>query len=207
MAIISGLRGAGSFGVDAPGYGRARRLLGRPGSTEPERYKSNPAITSLYDTAAAPYQEGGGFGKDQLAMLERSKTKSLASAAQGNVSAGLSGTTVAGAEESKFEEEVGIPTRLGIDNARVQNLIRALMAKAGYMERSTQPIPQSQQPQPMNYASRVDASTFASQPTRTEMPPILPYYQEMAAKRKAQETSKASIQRSTNIGGVGNLTI
>ncbi len=94
-------------------------------------------ITELLDKIIARYKPGGEFGKAELALLERAKTKSLASTAQGLVSAGLAGTTAGVGAGRKWEEEIGMPSRLRLEDIRTERLTQAMGAKAGYIERVT----------------------------------------------------------------------
>ena len=81
--------------------------------------------------AKAYYQPGGGFGKGVEAGLERGRVKAMASGMQGLVDAGLAGTTMAGTLSKKFEEEVGAPTRLRVEEQRAQALSGISMQQAG----------------------------------------------------------------------------
>jgi len=93
-------------------------------------------ITELLDRIIQRYKPGGEFGKAELELLERARTKSLATTAQGMVSAGLAGTTAGVGAGRKWEEEVGMPARLQLEDIRTQRLMEAMGAKAGYMERA-----------------------------------------------------------------------
>lgn len=92
-------------------------------------------ITGLLDKIIARYKPGGEFGKAELALLERAKTKSLATTAQSLVSAGLAGTTAGVGAGRKWEEEIGMPSRLRLEDIRTERLTQAMGAKAGYIER------------------------------------------------------------------------
>lgn len=93
-------------------------------------------ITELLDKIIARYKPGGEFGKAELALLERAKTKSLATTAQGLVSAGLAGTTAGVGAGRKWEEEIGMPSKLRLEDIRTERLTQAMGAKAGYIERA-----------------------------------------------------------------------
>ena len=93
-------------------------------------------ITGLLDQIIERYKIGGEFGKAELALLNRAKTKSLASTMQGMVSAGLAGTTVPTGAGKKWEEEIGMPSRLRLEDIRTERLTGAMGAKAGFMERA-----------------------------------------------------------------------
>ena len=93
-------------------------------------------ITQLLDQMIGMYKPGGGFGETELALLGRAKTKSLATTAQNLVSSGLSGTTVGVSAGKNWEEEIGMPARLKLEDTRTQRLMEAMTAKAGYLERA-----------------------------------------------------------------------
>ena len=93
------------------------------------------SITDLLDSVIARYQPGGAYGEAALGTLETRKKKTLASQRQSLTSSGLSGTTVSAGLGKKFEEDIGTPTRLGIEETRVGALTQAMQAKAGFMER------------------------------------------------------------------------
>jgi len=95
-------------------------------------------ITKLLDEIIKRYRPGGEFGKPEEALLKRAKTKSLAETGQALVSAGLGGTTVGAGAGRKWEEEVGMPSRLQLEDIRSQRLSGAMSAKAGYLEREQQ---------------------------------------------------------------------
>jgi hypothetical protein len=98
-----------------------------------------PTVTNetlrMLDEIIERYRPGGEFGKPEEALLKRAKVKSLAGTAQDIVSSGLSGTTVGAGAGQAWEEEVGMPARLRLEDIRTQRLTEAMGAKAGYMER------------------------------------------------------------------------
>lgn len=93
-------------------------------------------IQAELDKIIARYQPGGEFGKPEMALLERAKTKTLARQKAGLVSRGMAGTTVGAGLGKKWEEEVGMPAKLGLEDIRTQRLVQAMTAKAGFMERA-----------------------------------------------------------------------
>lgn len=95
----------------------------------------------IYKDIESMYAPGGTFGKGYEAMLERAKTKSVAGGMQHLVSAGLAGTTRAGGLERLFEEEVGMPQRLKLEDIRTQQLTEAKRARAGFIERRQDEYP------------------------------------------------------------------
>lgn len=88
------------------------------------------AETSL-QKAMAYYQPGGAYGAGVEAALGRGRTKAMATGMQSLVSAGLAGTTMAAGLGKKFEEEVGMPIRAGVEEARGQAIsgLHALRAQ------------------------------------------------------------------------------
>jgi len=94
-------------------------------------------ITSILDQIISRYQPGGAFGKAALSTLEQRKGKTIAKQKQSLVSSGLGGTTIGAGLGSKFEQEVGTPFRLGVEEQRIGALTQAMQAKAGFMERES----------------------------------------------------------------------
>lgn len=90
------------------------------------------AVMDLYDQIIGMY--GSNYGSGELAMLERQKTKDLASAQQSLVSSGLYGTTMTAGLPKKWEEEVGVPSRLKLEDARKSALSSAYGAKASAIQ-------------------------------------------------------------------------
>ena len=79
------------------------------------------------------YQPGGTFLKGAETTYEKGKKKSLAATAQGMVSRGLGGTSVAANVEKAYEEDIGAPWRLQIEDIRMQRLSEALQGKASVL--------------------------------------------------------------------------
>ena len=100
-------------------------------ATAPAAGGMNAETLAAIERAKAQYAPGGGFGKGTEAGLERGRVKAMASGMQGLVGAGLAGTTMAGTLGKKYEEEVGTPTRLGVEERRAQALSGIEMAQAG----------------------------------------------------------------------------
>lgn len=106
---------------------------------ETETKQANKAreneIRQILDEIIGMYRPGGAFGQGTEAMLERSKTKDIASAQQSLVSSGLFNTTQTAGLGKKWEEEVGMPTRAKLEDVRYGQLGSALGQKAGFVER------------------------------------------------------------------------
>jgi hypothetical protein len=104
----------------------------------------------LLDEAIARYQPGGDFGSGALAQYEVGKRQALASGMQNLINSGLTNTTVAAGMDLKYEQEVGTPFRLQLEDLRMQNLTEAEQAKVGFIEARTDAYPDMSQ-----YASMV----------------------------------------------------
>ena len=136
-----GLSPFGRAGGAGGGGGASAAQMARPGGpggtsktvTEVAPQAPSPEVLSLFEEAMKRYQPGGQFGKRELALLGRAKKKALARGYQSAVSAGLGGTSVPEAMGAKFQEEIGEPTRLGLEDVRTQRLNELMMAKAGYL--------------------------------------------------------------------------
>lgn len=89
----------------------------------------------LYDQIISQYEPGGGFGAGYEAQLERTKTKTIAGQEQKLVSSGLYGTSITAGLGQKFEEEVGQPARLKLEDIRMGRYAEAVGQKAGLIER------------------------------------------------------------------------
>lgn len=97
-----------------------------------QRYQQ---IMSLSDQLASIYAPGGAFGAGHEAQLGRAKEKDVSSGMQALVGSGLAGTTQAAGLGKKWEEEVGAPARLKLEDLRMGRYADALSQKMGYMER------------------------------------------------------------------------
>lgn len=86
------------------------------------------SVMKLYDQIIGLY--GSNYGAGELAMLERQKTKDIASSQQSLVSSGLYGTTLTAGLGKKWEEEIGVPSRLKLEDVRKTALASAYGAKA-----------------------------------------------------------------------------
>ena len=130
------LSGGGGAGRSPQPWARpeaANRQAILRATTKPKTSAASPEVMNLFAGAIKKYQPGGEFGKAEKAMLATAKKKFMASGAQSMVSAGLSGTSVPESMNAKFEESVGTPTRLGLEDTRTSRLSEMLMSKAGYL--------------------------------------------------------------------------
>jgi hypothetical protein len=92
-------------------------------------------ITAIYDEIINRYRPGGAFEATSLQQLEKQKSREVARETQQLISSGLYGTTVTGGLGRKFEEEVGAPARLKLEDIMMQRLSQAQIGKAGFLER------------------------------------------------------------------------
>jgi len=84
---------------------------------------------------------GEGYGAGFKTELERAKTRDMASSMQGLVSSGLGGTTRAAGLGKKWEEEIGVPSRLKLEDIIAEKQFGAKQFKAGIIERRTDTYP------------------------------------------------------------------
>lgn len=98
-------------------------------------------VRGLYDQIIGQYQPDGGFGAGTEAMIGRQKQQYLGSATQNLISSGMFGSTMTAGLGKKFEEEVGMPTRLKLEDLRYDRLSQAMGEKAGFVERIEDRIP------------------------------------------------------------------
>jgi len=89
----------------------------------------------IWKSIEAQYLPGGGFGQGALATYERTKERDIARASQSLVSSGLYGTTITAGLGKKYEEEVGQPFKLNLEDIRQQRLSEARGGMAGFIER------------------------------------------------------------------------
>jgi hypothetical protein len=134
--------GTTSFGTGSLSPGG---ILGQYEKSYEEARKANELRyqqgLGILDKAIERYQPGGGFGEGAMSLYEQGKTQALASGMQNLVSSGLSNTTIAGGLPLAYEQEVGTPFRLQLEDMRMQNLTGAEQAKAGFIEGRYDPYP------------------------------------------------------------------
>ena len=101
-------------------------------------------IQELLNQLIQQNQPGGAVEQASLGNLLRQRQKALATAFQGQVSRGLSGTSIPSSNLGKFEEEVGVPARTTIESNRVSALTSALLQRADYLGREQATTEQQQ---------------------------------------------------------------
>lgn len=118
----------------------------------------------LWDEIIQRYQPGGGYGEGALASYERGKTRAVGAGMQQLVSSGLANTTVAATIGKKYEEEVGTPFKLQLQDVQSQRLSEAQAGKAGFIERRTDAYPSAglaaQLGQQTGYAQGIQAGGY-----------------------------------------------
>lgn len=90
---------------------------------------------SIYDEIIKTYSPGGSFGKGVLGQLEKQKVRDVGAETQDLISSGLYGTSTQAATGRKWEESVGAPARLRLEDIQMQRLSQAQLDKAGFIER------------------------------------------------------------------------
>ena len=95
----------------------------------------------ILDEIVGMYREGGAYGQGVEASLGREKTQAMATGTQSLISSGLYNTTGLAGLSGKFEEEVGAPTRMKLEDLRMDKLSSALGQKAQFVTdiQNTQP--------------------------------------------------------------------
>jgi hypothetical protein len=89
---------------------------------------------SVLEQAVERYKPGGQFGEGAIAQYEIGKSQALSQGMQHMVSSGLSNTTVAAGMPLAYEQEVGTPFRLQLEDLRMSKLTDAEMRKAEFIQ-------------------------------------------------------------------------
>jgi len=89
----------------------------------------------IYDEIISRYRPGGEFGRAALGQLEQRKIRDVGKETQQLISSGLYGTTTMAATGRRWEEAVGGPERLKLEDIQMQRLSQAQIGKAGFIER------------------------------------------------------------------------
>lgn len=90
---------------------------------------------SIYDEIISRYRPGGEFGEAALGQLEKRKVRDVGKETQQLISSGLYGTTTMAGTGRRWEESVGGPERLKLEDIQMQRLSEAQIGKAGFIER------------------------------------------------------------------------
>ena len=131
MAKYASTRGGGILSQYEQKYAEAK-------SANEQRYKQG---MDLLDQAIQRYQPGGSFGAGAMAQYEQGKTQAMSSGQQNLISSGLSNTTIGATLPLAYEQEVGTPFRLQLEDLRMKNLTEAERAKTGFIESRQDPYP------------------------------------------------------------------
>lgn len=122
-----------------------QQLLSQVGTREEEartanirRYKQAMAI---YDEIIKRYQPSGPFQASALQQLGVQKVADVGAGAQRMISGGLFGTEAAAGLETGWEQAVGAPARLKLEDIMMQRLSEAQVGKAGFIERREDEYP------------------------------------------------------------------
>jgi len=148
-SVPSGARSVSSWGDTPMGKAEAQRsrlmseyqrAFDEAKAANLKRYDEGMGI---YDQVASLYTPGGQYGQGAMASYERGKTRSRASAYQGLVNAGMANLTKGTGFDKSYEEEVGTPFRLNLNDMRTGAYGGALKDKAGFIERREDSYPDS----------------------------------------------------------------
>ena len=94
-------------------------------------------MMAIYDEVIQRYQPGGTFEAKALGQLEKQKVRDVGQETQQMISSGLYGTTTTAGLGRRWEESVGQPSRLSLEDIQMQRLSTAQIGKAGAIERVT----------------------------------------------------------------------
>ena len=122
MAQLYSGGGAGGWGGGSNYMNSYIQAQEKANEANQKRY--NEAM-KLYDNMIKRFGPGGTFMSGAEAGLERTKTKDVASGSQALVSAGLSNTTMPAGLGKRWEEEIGGPQRLKLEDMRQERLTQA----------------------------------------------------------------------------------
>jgi hypothetical protein len=98
-------------------------------------------IRDLFKDILSRYGEGGTFGAGYEAQLGRQKVKDVAFGMQNLVSSGMSNTTQPAGIGKKWEEEIGAPERLKLEDLRMDRLSQAQQDYGSFIERISDQAP------------------------------------------------------------------
>ena len=135
MAQLYSGSGAGGWSGGAGGSNYMNSYIQAQEKANEANQKRYTEAMKLYDNMIKRFGPGGTFMSGAEAGLERTKTKDVASGSQALVSAGLSNTTMPAGLGKRWEEEIGGPQRLKLEDMRQERLTQAELGKAGLIER------------------------------------------------------------------------
>lgn len=100
--------------------------------------KRSKEVQSIYDRIIGMYGEGSTYGKAAEYQLELRKTRDVGATIQRDISRGLYGIRP---YEAEWEQTVGTPERLTLEDIKSQRLASALAMKAGSLQDITEQYP------------------------------------------------------------------
>lgn len=166
------------------------------------------SISEVLDKIIKQYQPGGDFGKAELALLKRAKTKAMAGVGQQLVSAGLAGTTAGAGAAQRWEEETGMPARLKLEDVRTERLVQALLAKAGFMQEQQKMSFEAQQARLQRQFQAQQA--VEARPSMAERGLDVfgqPFEQSLLGPRQPQQPAGAGVSTHTGKAGGVDFTV
>jgi hypothetical protein len=98
-------------------------------------------ILGIFGQLESMVQPGGAFEKSALSQLATQKRSDVGSETQNLISSGLFNTTTAAGVGTKWESQVGAPSRLKLEDIQQQRLSEVIGQKAGFLERIEEPYP------------------------------------------------------------------
>jgi len=84
------------------------------------------------------FQPGGSFQKAGLKMYEQQKQRDVEDIMQAYETGGLSDVVTTGGAEAAYEEMVGAPFKMGLEQQRLNALLQSAQAKGGYLTRAAE---------------------------------------------------------------------
>jgi hypothetical protein len=127
----------------------------------------------IYEDIAGMFAPGGAFGRGYEAMLERTKKRDVASGAQALVGSGLYNTTQTAGLGKAWEEDVGMPSRMRLEDVRMEKYAGAKRDIAGLLERVEEPYPDYSGLMQASAAQAAGGSSIGSAASRWATHPIL----------------------------------
>ena len=96
------------------------------------------AVESIFDKVIAMYGPGGTFGQGAEAELATQKVQDIGKTSQRDIGRGLYGIRP---YEQEWEKTVGAPSRLKLEDIKMERLSGAQMGKASFLENIQNPYP------------------------------------------------------------------
>lgn len=127
----------GSKGVVTPQQNLISDITAATERTNAANKKRETEIRSVLDRVIGLYEQGGPFGKGVETQLEQERKSTLSAGGQALISSGLFNTTQTAGLAGKFSEEVAMPTRMKLEDLRMERLSQALGQKASFVESIT----------------------------------------------------------------------